>query len=576
MAKDIELNYKIIKKLQDISDYFERWQRIKAVYKPKLDSFTAPSNILYITHNYSNHCVNIYRIFEQILLPKFSVKKYFTIENLFILNVSVILHDYIMITDPEKRRVHSEEGKKYIVKKVFENDSFLQNSLIQKEAECVADVVFGHSDIKFKLGDNISTIDLLPDYDFPSGESGPINTKLLSALLRIADELDINNDRIKNMHHFEDKIQELHNKYLMDKSEGKEINSEGDPLTHWNKCKILHFPQINKDDNRIINMVLNDEAIQTRSYYENDINLAIEVRNKIQKELDTLNDKVFSKGWIKNWTYNRIEIMTREDEYKRLISKILNPLDSSNIPNIDTKEFKNYENIENIKSNNDSTSDNIIKLYDKKYEEILSDIVYKEKLFESGHYYIDKEIHSKDWINTIKLLNNRDYLNEISDIFIKIIKSEISNIDDIFILGESYPGIILSSTLGFTLGYPFSYVIPEKDFEYHVDTEKDIKIDEKYKIILITDVIVRADTVNRITEWLKDKNVNNEIIKILTIFYRKPFYKNPGNKIDDKNIKNIMNLTISLCNSFPIELCDDVGYCRLKEKGIVKVKYEPI
>ena len=193
-------------------------------------------------------------------------------------------------------------------------------------------------------------------------------------------------------------------------------------------------------------------------------------------------------------------------------------------------------------------------------------------MLESGHFYVNETTHVRDWINTQKLLTIPEYLDRISQQFTEYIKSK-GDLSDLFILGESYPGIILSSSIALNLGTPFSYVIPEREFAYHNEQEKDINIPSNFKVIIVTDAIMLGDTIKGIINWLKEKhNIDySSILGILTIFVRSP--KKP---IDMEDFTFLQDKIFPLNNNFEIEICEsNPTNCMFKDHELVHLRYEP-
>ncbi|MDH3324761.1 MAG: hypothetical protein OEL89_03925, partial [Candidatus Peregrinibacteria bacterium] len=160
---DIETTYVCIKNLKSYGDYYQRWEQIKNIYKPQIDTDLFGSDIQYTPHDYTNHCTDIYRILD-IIIPNEAYGGTISTEQLFYLNVAVIMHDVAMVFAPDSRFNHSEEAKKYILDQVIlRNDSFLSNVLNGEEASFISEVVLGHSDVKDDKGEiKIKTLNTLP------------------------------------------------------------------------------------------------------------------------------------------------------------------------------------------------------------------------------------------------------------------------------------------------------------------------------------------------------------------------------------------------------------------------------
>jgi hypothetical protein len=263
--------------------YKGKWDALRLVYERVLDQGPIIQYTAYTPHDYSRHCTGIYRNIGIFFID--IIKKVVTQEELFILNVSVLLHDIKMAYDssPEMRNAHGQSAKEFILDEVYKQKSSTLSDLLTKpQTLAIVDVILGHSDIKSET--RINTIDLLPlDAEFLIGELGkPINVRLLAAILRFADELDITSARIEGI-----------------KIDRYPINEDSEKF--WRQCELFVSVRKNPTDNRQIVLQVDSTAVHTKGDKENDIPLIIEVRNKISEELNMLNNKVFSKqdyGWL--------------------------------------------------------------------------------------------------------------------------------------------------------------------------------------------------------------------------------------------------------------------------------------
>lgn len=575
MGKDIAEKYKCIKKLKEHADfenrnYFEKWENIKKGYKELLNSDLFTDEKQFTPHDYDRHCVNIYKILD-IIIPDIDINNIecndkFNVEHLFILDVAVILHDIYMFINPDKRSTHSKEAKCYIMEQIYkfrESNSLLKINLSDDEANFVAEVVYGHSDEK--SGDGkiiISTIDELPESNFKNGALGPVNVKLLSALLRLADELDITNDRVRG-------------KYYLERRIGRESDRE------WRKCKIFATPTKAPNDSRILHLRLNEERIKIDDNFENDIELIIEVWDKISTEFKKLHEKVFVKRYLNGWDFSIIDIFTEDESLKNAISEHTNnktPLGTMHIIEREDSvaEHKSSKTDDKLEDKN-SREGNII-IIDEEFSKTLEKWVIKDNLLKSGHFFIDDSRCARDWIDTHQLFKNLDYMRKISDQFLEYIRNKFQQIEDIYIIGHGFPALILSSIIAFKCGIPFPYIIPKKMEKLFTHYEKDIELKKDSKIIIFTDVVVTGLSIKNTIDFLTQQyNIEfKNIINIFTVFYRKPMNILKDSKCNNplKSVPIIINKLVALNCSIDIELCGKKENCFFRDNDLIEHKYE--
>lgn len=302
MANNFEFteeNYKSVKKLHDApldSRYFERWRTIRDSYKHVLDDGVIFKNIAYTPHDYKRHCVNIYRILDWLIPEK--AYDMLTFEELFILNISVILHDYIMSKDIDERNVHGVAAAESL-DKIFktERDSVIKLNLDDIESNCVKHIIRGHSDIKDKQNNILEkTMNNVPSVII--GSYGDIRVKLLAGLLRLADELDICFKRIDGIDFTTQNM-----------GEGEEgIKSK----KHWRACDIFTYPSKSNNNTAISLNLLIDKIIKTigEEPSDEDITIIKNVHKKINEELIDLNEIVFNNENLTDWRYTKVILST--------------------------------------------------------------------------------------------------------------------------------------------------------------------------------------------------------------------------------------------------------------------------
>lgn len=549
---DVELSYKCISKLHAFDNYFDRWKRIRDVYASQLNTDLFNEDAQYTPHDYKNHCTNIYRILD-IIIPGSAYDNSLNTEQLFCLAVAVILHDLAMLIKPENRSDHSDQAKNFILEKVLiTNDSFLSHCLSHEEASFVADIVCGHSDIKDDNGEIlVKTLDEIPNNNFKQGKMGLVNTRLLAGLLRLADELDVNSWRISGKSLILPRIRES-------------------SLKHWNKCNLFGFPSINDDDKTKILLRCNDDFIRMNGNFENDVKLILEVEKKINFELKNIFDSVFKNGCLSGWMITEAIAYTSDQEIAGTILKAresINPLSSTKVNLITIEEVRNIDNSTDYKTK--------IEIISEKFSDKIKNWVICDSLLHDGHFFIDDARYSRDWIDTNTILGNLSYLQEITDvisIYINNFKqnNNIITNDNIVVIGEGFPGVILASSVAFQNGFQLTYHVPKKYDDYHSYPEKNIDLTQHDKVIIVTDVIVTGKTIGNTIESLKKSyNISDDnILSVMCIFFRAP--------INDEIFihPSLSGKIACLNNSMPIEICKKSS-CLFQEFNLIEHKYKP-
>ncbi len=390
---------------------------------------------------------------------------------------------------------------------------------------------------------------------------GPVNVKLLAALLRLADELDITNERVRGKDYLKTRIRE-------------------ESSREWRKCKIFSTPTKDRNDSSRLHLRLSEEAIRREDNLENDVELIMEVRDKIAGEFKQLYEKVFVKRYLNGWDFSIIDIYTEDKFIEEAISKHRKnktPLEAIIIESEDkVAESKPPKLTDELEKK--IFQDCNIKIIDKEFSKTLEKWVIKDNLLKSGHFSIDDTRCARDWIDTHELFRNLDYLKKMSDIFLEYIGKNFQQILDIYIIGHGFPGLILSSIIAYKCGIPFPYIIPKKVEKLYTPYEKDIKLKKNSKIIIFTDVVVTGLSIKNTIDLLTQQyNIEfKNIINIFTVFYRKPINIMKDSKCNNplKPDPTIINKLVALNCSIEIELCGKNENCFFRDNGLIEHKYE--
>lgn len=294
--------FPIIQKLQG-TGFEEQFINLVNFAVPILDGGPLLKSIGFTPHDFSHHCKNIYKILERILPEEFYIQNRAG-ENLFVLLVSVLFHDIGMTKEwSEKvRNEHSLLSREFILEHYENNDvnSVIMQNLKKVYAEYVGDIIYAHSDIKENGVLKIDTFDeICQKYEEKRkptmGEHEKINVPFLTALLRLADELDISYERIENTYY----------------SKMKNIPSS---FQHFRLCEL--FENVGKDGDTLI-IEVDERKYNTGEEHEKSSKAAsiIERYEKICKEFRMLKDRVLCNTKHASadiWDIRKIQLVDEE------------------------------------------------------------------------------------------------------------------------------------------------------------------------------------------------------------------------------------------------------------------------
>ena len=153
----------------------------------------------------------------------------------------------------------------------------------------------------------------------------------------------------------------------------------------------------------------------------------------------------------------------------------------------------------------------------------LYDIIKKGKLFHSGHFHWGPISRSLNWIDTLKLIENKENLLFVQDAIIDVINDlKLNDNDCTLIIGYGYAGTMIASRASIKWNIPFTS-LPYLHRK-HNDFEKNLNFDntdKQYKnVIIVTDVINTGASMKKIiSELQKDFFNNTKNIYIISLIY---------------------------------------------------------
>jgi hypothetical protein len=273
-------------------DYFEKWKLMYDAYKSDL---SVPSNVQtigYTPHDFDHHIKSLYEIFENGLLTNADLNDL----EIFCLYTATLFHDIGMHINSDERHRHSLIGQNWFMDKYNIQDSPVHRCIKHtRMAAIISDIIFAHADIKNDKNDEIVertfSVVLEKHINHPTFNRTEVRVGLLAALLRLADELDIQESRVK----------------LIDFLT-RNINPES--FRHWERCLLYSTPEIDNSSGAI-NLMVNDSKLEnledthTREELEEVLNNVI---GKIGGEFRELFGKVFSNNHYvgRSWTLKKV------------------------------------------------------------------------------------------------------------------------------------------------------------------------------------------------------------------------------------------------------------------------------
>ena len=234
--------------------------------------------------------------------------------NLFLLLTAVLLHDYSMSQDMDSaaRREHSKKSMEYIKDEMFrKQDSLLVQNCDKGLGDMLGDIIYAHSDIKSETGgiEKFTFLEIVKKYEDRKNNKHmgkeEINVPFLSAILRLADELDISYKRIENTRY-------------------KEKKNIEESMLHYRICEFFDEIQIHNHSRSLSIEVIDGvfDAIEEESKPAI-AGQIIEKYLKVKREFDVLYREVLSKNrYIEGgiWEIEKIELKD-ESKFREYVKK---------------------------------------------------------------------------------------------------------------------------------------------------------------------------------------------------------------------------------------------------------------
>ncbi len=571
----VNLEYKKFACVKELKEYKERFCKIAEHYGEQLNKKIIIDDSVYTLHDFDFHCMDLYKIISEVLLD--ANRAYsggLTEKELYILDLAVLFHDISMSNDVlTERNNHSKMSADYIQEIYNDIHSFFYTEcqLNANEIKALKAVILAHSDVKDGTipPENRGLKDPYLTDSMPA-KNGFIRGKLLAGILRLADELDITNERLGNTN-IEQNLKAAREKNTtlemkVESGEGgdelrdklKKYKEYVESLGYWEKLHL--FTQVYREcQDDTIYLITDDEYLQLLIDRGDKASVLarriLSVYEKIEKEWaeikQTVIDSSLKKLDIKSFfPVTVIKIKCGINSVKQELDKQLNNV--MTVKEVDKSDVSSNDagknDIKDKTKNRDEKKH--IQIIDKALSDRLTQEIRRRHLLKVGHFLLDDYFCARDWIDIKEILETKIITNSIVECLVNHIRYNQKTL----IVGLDLEGALLASRVAMGIKRPFSYIIPVKEHSNSSTKEYEISIKEYDDVILFTDAIVTFDTIKKalneieISNNLTKEQLMGKISYIYSIFYRE------SDCLELKKNSELLEKTYCLNMDFPVEL----------------------
>lgn len=524
----------------------ERFDKIVEGYEKQLNVVDHEAGTVFTAHDFDHHCIDLYWIISNILLSDIALsqeKSGLQSREIYILNIAILLHDIGLhsntVLDRDKHAIESAR----IIEENYKNSSDTicqdKSDLRVNEERALELIIKAHHDLTgAEFGSAINDKELDEDI---KGIEGRIRTKVLAAVLRMADELDITNNRMSSTK-ISAELEKAEKALSLARSNGdgdqkkiEKLENSVESLKYWRELN--YFKSLDIDKQGKVWAILDDRYIQTKD--ENG---------------DSIED-------IAEQIIKRKEKILREFKlFHGILSESVETLHLTNMTGFDIKT--SYEPIRNILSKRSKTSEDdkkkdqqkvAVNVIDKDVEKKISNFIKRKDLIEGGHFFRRGEYCARDWINVREITGTSWFFKKSENLILSEVERIIKNSrKKYFVIGIDFAGMLLGSKVALVLDLPYTFAIPEDEENHASKRELKVGVSEGIDaIIIMTDVIVTYRTIKNIIEKY---HLENKVEAIFGVLYRKPII-GTGSFYTDQEL---ISITHVLNAEFGIELvCSD-------------------
>lgn len=474
----------------------------------------------YTFHDGKKHVAMVEQYVGRLLGEKRIAK--LTDDELFVLLMGVLCHDVGMTkykTDGENYIPDRENHNIASYLEVYDPSKNTRGTLeinvpsrSSKYFKAIALLCLGHRDHKDENKQKIRTLTecfkiLGRDTRIPEtitiSNNNKIHVQYLSAILRLADEIDVTNQRAPRdvEMHLRTFITELAKKHWCTHNLIEEVGIQSNNGT----TNIILIPDIDEI------LARSNDPIDGMAQ-ELLICLLFERLEKIKEEISIINQITTSSAYFSTGLSVEYKVDLQYDDVvvtKEKYNDYLNKV---------KEEEKKKKSKEGQSGADFDDSKGIARIPKKtpreRFNEEIQRLKVDQNLLEIGNFEFPFGEYSHYFINTQLLLTNRDTLNAITDIF----RDHYSTTDIDCVIGIGKAGIVIAPNLSLKLNCNCSYLIG--GWEATVPWEESTSVIETAKnMLVILDVISTGTVTRQFLEIIRNKNKNClENIYIGTVF----------------------------------------------------------
>lgn len=514
---------------------------------------------VFTLHDFDHHCCDLYQIISDVILyDKVAFgENGITERELYILNLAVLLHDIGMVDCIDFNRDNHSHKSAEKIKKAYKNPkdplTEAKSSLCRNELSALGRIVQAHSDVKDEsIPDEKNGLNDPQLNNHASGGQGQvIRARFLANILRMADELDVTNDRLGKLdvEHEVEKAEiekkKIRIEYEQESNEKRKLmlferlkryEAAVASNKHWKRLHL--FKEVKRSDSGVAHLIVDDEYIEEilnqGQAIEKIADEIMEVHNKIQLEFQKFqNDIQVEVSLSAMIAMKDIKVKTQNTELQ------------SQIQNYKKKEEKPIEK-EYFKPN----------ILSEEIERKITDFVEKRNLFEVGHFKLHDNLCARDWIMADEVIETNPMFRKCEAQFLLHLSEQMKGIANYLIVGIDFSGMLIASKLAYVLQKPYTYVIPTQKIRSSSVREMEFNVSEYEKIILVTDVIVTFKTIRDIIDKY---DISDKVSIIYAVFFRNTEEK----KFVEEN-QDLIKKTYVLNSEFAIETHSNKE-CRYKD-----------
>jgi orotate phosphoribosyltransferase len=305
----------------------------------------------------------------------------------------------------------------------------------------------------------------------------------------------------------------------------------------------------------------NDSAFKI---YEIQINEDIILTNKI---FGLVRTGAFEQPY--HWE-PRSNALGRQDETINIYIKQTPPIEDEII------ELTPGENDDSVSEDSEPCIENNLNEINVYYNPIYTDILYDKvkdlNIYHSGHFHWSETSRAHNWIDTSKLIENKENLNFLKNAIVDVLEMKIKpeNID--LIIGLGYEGNILATKSAIKHNKPYSFLPYSYRHHEHHKSETELNFENHVanfkNVLIITDVVNDGRTIRKLIKKRQGEFFQNvQKIYVISLFYTGESKIN-NNILNFDFIKTIPNYDLS-----SDEEVNNIEYYTVKSLKVEKCPY---